>query len=193
MVKRFLCTLVGLVVPGLLLSACNIAVHAQNAPVPSLGAHASDVILATPTPDIADMFSAITASPPDTTASPAPPVPTPDSSNTQPTASAPIQPVFPQITPDFHMKIIYKATGQQNSDIARTTTGTFPAQPDFSIHITCTGYGYIRVSIGNSVINMDSCPRRNNVGKYFIYPAPSTIQITTQGSILWEVVVEGEE
>ncbi len=177
MLKRFFFTPVCLILLGVLLTACNVSIHAENVPTASPSANTTAVSDASPGADTTVVPNAS---------------PIVDASAV---ASDP-QSDFPTLTVASGMRIIYKQSGQlRSSNGMRTVTGRFPVTPGFVIHVSCSGSGLISVEVSSGIFNELSCPQGDNTNAYYT-SSPNqhySIRITAKGAIAWRVVVEGVE
>jgi hypothetical protein len=166
MFKRYFFTPVCLITLGILLSACNISIHALNAPSALPVANTATASVASPvatTSAVADISSVV------------------------------VPAAWPAPVADAGMRIIYKLLGQQQGrNATKTLTGRFPATPGYVIHVSCRGSGMITVAVSSGIFNELSCPQDDNVNEYYTSSSTAhyTIRVTVQGAIAWRVVVE---
>lgn len=173
MVKRIFFGLMCLMLFGLMITAWNLSVRADDTPWLILSLpHMMTSATATTLPSTLSTAIAHGMSPadrPELVASAPPPV------------------------EDSGTFILYQhadaQTGQNETEIV---TGQFPAFPSVVVHVSCQGTGMIAVQMGNNLYSEVSCPQIDNVNQYSITPSLTlydTIRITIHGAVAWRVMV----
>ncbi len=198
MLKHFFFTPVCLVALVLLLSGCDLSVHAKNTQQAS---PAASVAQNTVVPAVSPVVQSTAANPVAPVASASagavttdPPIVQAPTISSIPERPAPVSVAFPTFAPDPGARVLYNRAGAQaGSNESRVFTNSFPATPGFLVHIICRGSGLIKVEVSSGIINELSCPQSDNVNEYYT-SAPSSryaIRVTAMGAIVWRVVVEG--